>query len=96
MNRTEKEYTEQNKIQAIDHDSIIRLESKVDQILTDIKELKDGFSSKIDDHEKRLQTLESIKTKMVGVSVAIGIALTLAGFYIRGFIEDIYKHLYGH
>jgi len=92
--RTEKSYNEQDKIQATDHDSIIRLEGKVDQILVDIKELKNGFANKIVDLEKRVQSLEGLKTKMIGIGIAVSIAIGLFGLYIRSFIEDVFKHIY--
>lgn len=102
-NRTTKEYSEQDKIQQSDHDAIIRLEGKLDQLINDvknlkeidIKELKDGTSDKLSNLEVRVKRLEDVKTKLVGVYITVGVALTLFGIYIRGFIEDLYKHIYG-
>jgi hypothetical protein len=92
--RTLKQYSEQDKTQATDHDSLIRLESKVDQILVDIAELKDGTTGKIIDLDRRIKALEEIRTRAIGVTIALGFLLGLFGLYIRGFIEEIYKHLY--
>ena len=41
-----------------DHDLIIRLDSKMDDLKQDIKDLKDGTTTQIQDHEARLRTLE--------------------------------------
>src|SRR3990167_5026206 len=49
----------QNELQAIqDHDLLIRLEAKVDGVISDIKEIKDGTSMKIAEHETRIRQLE--------------------------------------
>ena len=53
-----------DKLQRTDHDTLIRLEGKVDSFLTqylsDMKELKDGTTAKINDHEVRIKTLEKV------------------------------------
>lgn len=51
-------FINQEKIQQMDHDLLIRLESKVDGLVIDIKDLKDGTSQKIADHEARLKVIE--------------------------------------
>lgn len=38
-----------------DHDTLVRLEVMVNQIGTDIKELKDGITTKLNGHEARLE-----------------------------------------
>src|SRR3990167_6603461 len=48
------------KIRRSDHDTLIRLETKVDQIVHDIKELKDGVNVKISNLEIRVRSLEKI------------------------------------
>ncbi len=100
--RTQNEYREQDKIQAADHDSLIRLEGKVDQILIDIKELKDNTAGKITEldtkisgFDKRLKSLEDLRIKFIGSLITLSFALVLFGIYIRGFVEDIFKHIYG-
>jgi hypothetical protein len=47
-------------LQTYDHDTLIRLETIVTQISSDIKELKDGISDKLADHEIRIKTCEKI------------------------------------
>ncbi len=51
---------DQNKIQRSDHDVLVRLETKMDQVVTDISGLKDGFSLKLADHEARIQAIERV------------------------------------
>lgn len=58
MSNTELESLD--KLQRIDHDTLIRLESKVDSLITDIRDLKDGTSQKLTDHETRLRVIEKI------------------------------------
>lgn len=102
--RTKTEYTEQDKIQQTDHDSLIRMESKMDQLIgdvrnlkdVDIRELKDGMASKLSELERRMKSIEDLKTKLFGSFLAVSVGLTVFGFYIRGFIEDVYSHVYGH
>lgn len=49
-----------DKLQRIDHDTLIRLESKVDSLITDIRDLKDGTSQKLTDHETRIRIMEKM------------------------------------
>lgn len=51
---------EPEKLQRTDHDTLIRLEGKVDSIQRDVAELKDGISSKIADHEIRIKAIEKV------------------------------------
>ncbi len=48
------------KIQRSDHDLLIRLETKLDQVCVDIKDLKDGFSAKLANHEIRITAMEKL------------------------------------
>lgn len=45
--------------QQLDHDVLIELRTEMRAIRADIKELKDGTSGKITDHENRIRLLES-------------------------------------
>lgn len=92
--RTEKDYYEQDKVQRIDHDSILRLEGKVDQIISDIRELKDGFAFRIQCLEEKVEKLDGLRIKVVGIMITVSVALGIFGLYIRGFIEDIFRHIY--
>ena len=42
-----------------DHDLLIELKTKMDDLKTDIKELKDGTNDKIADHERRISALQA-------------------------------------
>lgn len=47
-----------NKIISSDHDTIIRVETKMDAMASDIKEIKDGTTAKLTDHELRIKKIE--------------------------------------
>jgi hypothetical protein len=47
----------------LDHDLLQRLDTKVDALKDDIKAIQTGTSAQIDNHERRLNTLETSKTK---------------------------------
>lgn len=47
-----------DKLQREDHDTIVRLEAKIDGLVIDVKGINDGTSSKIADHESRIRKLE--------------------------------------
>lgn len=49
-----------DKMQRTDHDTLIRVEAKVDALIADVKEMKDGTNLKLIDHEGRLKSLEKI------------------------------------
>lgn len=66
-----------------DHDLLQRLDQKVDSLKDDIKDLKDGTSSKIADHEVRINTLETNNTRTtVLLSIGIGILGILVSLLI--------------
>lgn len=57
-----------------DHDLLQRLDEKVDGLKIDIKEIKDGTSAKISDHEVRINALETSNTRQtVMLSIGVGI-----------------------
>lgn len=43
-----------------DHDLLIRLETKMDTVVGDVRELKDGTSQKMAEYEVRIKKLEDI------------------------------------
>lgn len=51
---------ELDKMQREDHDLLIRLESKVDSLIVDVKDMKDGISQRLADHDTRLRAMEKI------------------------------------
>lgn len=56
-----------NRIQKSDHDTLIRLETKVDQIVVDIKELKDGLNAKVADLDARVKLMEKLRDEMTPI-----------------------------
>ena len=72
----------------LDHDLLIELKTRIEGIKADIKDLKDGTSTQINDHENRLNSLESAKSKqaiMITVIIALGfIATTLLVYHMFG------------
>jgi hypothetical protein len=46
-----------------DHDILVTLNVKVDRLITDMKEVKEGSTVQLADHEKRIEALEAIGTK---------------------------------
>jgi hypothetical protein len=59
---------------AIDHDLLIELKTRMESLKDDIRDLKDGTTAKIADHETRIFSLESSKSKQ-NTLLTIGIAL---------------------
>lgn len=54
-----------------DHDLLVTVHEQVKQVRVDIKELKDGTSVKIGDHEARIRRLEWAYAVGFGVLVAL-------------------------
>ena len=52
--------TDLESLQRADHDTIIRLEAKLDGLIADVKIMNDGMSKQIGDHEVRLRKIEDI------------------------------------
>lgn len=57
------ETNENRKRESIDHDLLVTLNVKVDRMATDMKEIKDGSTVQLADHEKRLESLEAINVR---------------------------------
>jgi hypothetical protein len=71
------------KRQESDHDILIELKTRLEDLKGDIKELKDGTASKIDNHEKRLNLLETSKTRQnVMMSIGIGVLSILISILV--------------
>ena len=63
-----------------DHDLLIELKTRMEALRDDIRDLKDGTTTKIADHETRIFALESSKTKSnTLISVGIGVLTVLSG-----------------
>jgi hypothetical protein len=72
----------------VDHDLLIELKTRMENLKCDIKELKDGTSNSVDDHERRIFALENSKSKqgvLITVIIALGfIATTLLIYHMFG------------
>lgn len=53
-----KEIDGLEKLQREDHDRLIRLESKIDNLSSDVKDMKDGTQKEMADHELRIRQVE--------------------------------------
>lgn len=58
-----------------DHDLLVTMHEQIKGIKGDIKELKDGTSSKLTDHERRLRRLELYCAVAIGGAYALQIYL---------------------
>jgi UDP-N-acetylmuramyl pentapeptide synthase len=66
-----------------DHDLIIKLDTKMDALKTDIQDLKDGTTNKLASHELRLNALETSNTRLsVMLVIGSGILTFLVGLLI--------------
>lgn len=52
-----------------DHTTLIRLEAKVDSLILDVKEVKDGTTIKLADHETRIRTIEKTHEEINPIQV---------------------------
>lgn len=62
-----------------DHDLLIELKTRMESLRNDIKDIKDGTAAQIADHEKRIFSIESSKTKtntLITMGIAVGTILT--------------------
>lgn len=66
-----------------DHDLLIELKTKMDGLRDDVKNISDGTSKQISDHETRINGLEDSKTKQnTAMSIGIGILSLLTSLLI--------------
>lgn len=59
-NVTHEGTSEWERMQRADHDTLIRVETLMQTIATDIKEFKDGLRVTISDHDARIRLLEKL------------------------------------
>lgn len=59
-----------DKMRSDDHDLLITLNTKVDGLVTDVRDLKDGVYSRLQDHERRINRLEHDHVAIGGVETA--------------------------
>lgn len=62
-----------------DHDALITLIAEVRQVRYDIKDLKDGITAQIDDHEIRIRAQEAFRWKLIGINSAVSFTITVLG-----------------
>ena len=63
------------KTERDDHDLLIAMETKLDSLIEDIRDLKDGTSKIVGDHEARIRKMEDRQLTWVG-------ALAMLQFFI--------------
>lgn len=73
-----------------DHDLLITMHEQIKNIRQDIKEIKDGTSDKLNDHEIRLREIEKFKENWTGrnaiLAVLIMFFIGLIGSYLSKFL----------
>lgn len=47
-----------DKLQRQDHDTLVRVETKLDNLVSDMKDMKDGIRAQLADHEARIKVSE--------------------------------------
>lgn len=52
------------KLRSLDHDTLIRLETKVDSVLESVKEIKDGTAAQLANHEQRINDMEKLRDEL--------------------------------
>lgn len=62
---------DKNHFNREDRDLLVELRTKIEDIQTDIKEIKDGTSTKLTDHELRIRRLEMWGSIGIGLSMAL-------------------------
>ena len=89
-------FTTLDRMQRADHDTLIRVEGKVDGIVTDVKDMKDGVNTKLLDHEARVKILEQqshdfktiwkfVVALATTIGTVLGFTLSLAANSLRLF-----------
>ncbi len=69
-----------------DHDLLVGLNVRLEDIKADIKELKDGVSSKLENHEVRIRSLENRMVQVFTFGVAGLILLGIGEFMVNKFL----------
>lgn len=87
---------ELDKIQRNDHDMLVRLESKVDTLITGFSEFKTGVSSSVNNLELRIDALELWQNttkveRRTAVAIASGIG-SVVGFIISLATKFFFKN----
>ena len=72
-----------------DRDLLITMHEQIKNIRADIKELKDGTSSKLDDHEKRIKNFEIFMANWTGKYAIIGVIVMFLIGLLGSFISKM-------
>ena len=73
-----------------DHDLLVTMHEQMKNVRADIKEIKDGTSIKLEDHETRLRSLEKIVENWTGRNVVFGIII----MFIIGLLGSLMSKLF--
>lgn len=74
---------DQTEQQMKDHDTLIRIETRVEDLIKSVESIKSGTAVQIADHEKRIKALEmSRSNQKISMAIYIGIGAFLAGLMI--------------
>ena len=66
-----------------DHDLLITLDTKVDALKDDIRNINDGTTKTLNDHEIRLRYLESWVWKAIGAMAVLEVAIPVIMHYLK-------------
>ena len=91
MDENQSNLSTLERIQRSDHDTLIRLETKVDNLITNVTKLSDGTAQNLLSQEKRIASLELWKhdfSTSYKVASAIFSAIGMAvGFIVSTFFK---------
>ena len=72
-----------NTTQTSDHDLLIRIETKMENLICDIKDLKTSTNTKTENHEDRIKKLENkIGSFVIYISLYSAAVATLIGILV--------------
>ena len=63
LDEIERRLSAQDSLQRADHDALVRVEAKLDNLATDVKLMGDGMQQKLVDHESRIRKIEDVVTQ---------------------------------
>lgn len=63
LDEIERRLSAQDSLQRSDHDALVRVEAKLDNLATDVKLMGDGMQQKLVDHESRIRKVEDVLTQ---------------------------------
>lgn len=81
---------EYKKLNMSDHDLLITLHEQIKNVRADIKDIKDGTSTKLEDHEKRLRKQEEFAQNWQGRNLVFGVIL----MFLIGLLGNYLSHLF--